>query len=122
MVVVIKNILRSRVLALGYLLLISFLFCLPGSALPSESWFGKIHLDKWIHVGLFIVLFLFFSISFDLSFKAKLLLLVACILYGFLVEFVQDKFIPNRGWDILDVVADGAGAVLGFLLIRSGKK
>lgn len=120
MITFLKIILKSRVLALGYLIIISFLFCIPGSALPTENWFGKIHLDKWIHAGLFFLLFLFFFFSYSLSSRAKMLLLFACILYGFLVEFVQDQYIPNRGWDIWDVVADAAGACLGFLL--AGRK
>lgn len=33
--------------------LILVLLCLPGSALPGNSWLDRIHFDKWVHVVLF---------------------------------------------------------------------
>jgi VanZ family protein len=119
----INKIIRSKALALGYLIFISFLFFLPGSALPKENWFGRIHLDKWIHVSLFSILVFIFSFAFRI-FKpsAQVLLFISALLYGTVIEWVQDRFIQNRGFDVYDILADGAGAVLGLLLAGWYKK
>jgi VanZ family protein len=43
--------------------------------------------------------------------------LVACF-FGIAMEFVQKYFIPNRDFDIYDIVADIIGAAGGFLIAR----
>jgi hypothetical protein len=42
--------------ALLYFAVISFLFCLPGSAFPKNNWLSKVHFDKWVHIGFFALL------------------------------------------------------------------
>jgi len=41
--------------------------------------------------------------------------LVICCSYSFIIEFIQ-YFIPNRQFDILDMLANVLGAVLGAIL------
>jgi len=41
--------------------------------------------------------------------------LVICCSYSFIIEFIQ-YFIPNRQFDILDMLANVLGAVLGVIL------
>ncbi|MCH5683555.1 VanZ family protein [Niabella sp. W65] len=38
------------------------------------------------------------------------------ILLGYMMELVQKYFVPNRDYDLWDVVADGIGAIAGLLL------
>ena len=115
---------RSAWTAWGWLVLITFLFCLPGSALPKSGFFTKIHLDKWVHTGLFGILYFLFRGLFPwkLNFYTISVLLF-CLLYGVLIEFVQDLFITNRSFDFYDILADAAGVILGLLVwLRVYKK
>jgi VanZ family protein len=50
--------------------------------------------------------------------KIRLFIHIAlyCFLYGIVMELIQKYFIPNRSFDIGDILADGAGSALGLLL------
>lgn len=81
---------RSRVLlASVYLIIISALFCLPGSALPKADWLSKIYFDKWVHIGFFFVLIIIWLWALQLFKKAIVFLLIAAAIYGLTVEIVQ---------------------------------
>lgn len=109
--------------ALGWLVLISFLFCLPGSAIPKVNWLSGIHFDKWVHIGLFaVLLFLWGNVLGLLNQRQKWGLLVAAIVYGLLVEVVQDQLIVNRDFDLWDAAADTLGAVVGLWVLGRVKK
>lgn len=111
------KIFRLKAVAIGWLILISILFFLPGSTLPKENWFDKIYIDKWVHVGLFAVLIFLWRSSFNWDINSyNLLLLFAAVLYGFLVEVVQLNWIPNRSFDMYDVLSDASGSIVGLLV------
>jgi len=111
------KIFKLKPVAIGWLILISILFFLPGSALPKENWFDKIYIDKWVHVGLFAVLIFLWRSSFNWDINSyNLLLLLAAVLYGFLVEVVQLNWIPNRSFDMYDVLSDASGSIVGLLV------
>jgi VanZ family protein len=40
---------------------------------------------------------------------------LACLAYGIVMEFIQHYFIPYRGFDYGDIVADAAGCGLGLV-------
>ena len=44
------------------------------------------------------------------------------VLYGLLIEFVQDRLVTNRSWDMGDVVADFAGSIIGVVAWNWYKK
>lgn len=100
--------------AVLYFIFISVMFCLPGSVLPQETWLSKIYFDKWVHIGFFAVLLLLWLWSLMPDKKGVLWLLAAAILYGITVEFVQDRFIPNRSFDLTDWAADITGSFIGI--------
>lgn len=98
------------------------LLCLPGSAIPKYSWLALIHADKWIHITLFFILCFLFSFPLKKSSLAKneklkwfVLITLAGIAYGTLMEFVQDRWIPNRSFELLDIVADSTGSALALI-------
>jgi VanZ family protein len=118
------NWLKSKVLAIAWLLLMCILFVIPGSALPEQNWFADIQLDKWVHIGLFSVLVFLWASAFDLGLPSNCWIVIAiAILYGIAVEFVQKTWIPNRSFDQYDVVADAIGSVVGLIVwLRSNRK
>jgi VanZ family protein len=93
------------------------LFFLPGSAFPNENWLDAIYFDKMVHIGLFAVLMFLWRSSFNLEVNNyNLLLLFSALLYGVTVEFIQKYWIPNRSFDLYDVLADMTGSVLGLII------
>lgn len=41
---------------------------------------------------------------------------ILCLCYGITMEYVQDNFIPNRSFDVGDIIADGVGAAVGLYI------
>ena len=118
----IKNIKPSFLPAIVWFIISVVLLTLPGSSFPKENWFDKIWLDKWVHIGMFAILvvlwchamlkiFSGFNRLRSLFIRIALLSLV----YGAGMEFVQKYFIPNRSFEIKDIIADGIGCVLGVI-------
>mgnify|MGYP001825626037 CR=1 FL=1 len=76
------------------------------------------HMDKLAHTGAYALLgFLFFRVFQTTSIQKNAVLLVifsalASSLYGISDE-IHQYFVPSRTADIMDVLADAAGSVLG---------
>jgi len=104
--------LRSKWIAWALLIGMSMLFCLPGSALPKQSWLDGLHVDKWVHAGFFFVLVLAWSAAFRLPPWA---VYGGAFLYGAAVEIVQHQWIAHRSFDAWDLAADTLGIILGGL-------
>ena len=112
-----SKIFRYKSVAITWLAIMSILFFLPGSAFPSENWLDWIYFDKWVHIGLFAVLIFLWRSSFDWEVNNyNLLLLFSALLYGLIVEFIQRYWIPNRSFDLYDVLSDMTGSLLGLLV------
>lgn len=106
--------------AVSWLIIVTILLCLPGSALPKENWFDKIWLDKWIHVVLFMVMVLLWcryaSSSQGKNIRYFKQIAIYFLVYGIAMELVQEYLIPNRSFDLKDVLADGVGCGIGLLI------
>ena len=126
----IRNLLGPKPLlgiAIAYTLLITAVLLTPITDPP------KIDIpfaDKVVHLiinaGLFVV---WGSYVFSGKTKTKTtktytlpLLFVCTLLYGILIEVVQGSFIPTRGADFFDVVANVCGLILGFFAVKLTKK
>jgi VanZ family protein len=121
---ILQRILSKRFPAISWTLIIFILLSLPGGMLPNENNLSIPNLDKFVHVtmfGGFVFLWcLYFSyrptekpVSKTLHFS---IFLIACV-YGTVMEYVQKYFIPNRDFDIYDILADIAGALVGYLFV-----
>jgi glycopeptide antibiotics resistance protein len=105
------------------------LFCLPGEEFPKKSWFEIIYLDKWVHIGLLTVLVLLWSLPLlhkvkgqSRLRKALIWTALAFVIYGVIIEVLQGHVIPNRTFDIDDMIADAIGCGLGFFLAKRQTK
>ncbi|MFL9482062.1 VanZ family protein [Chitinophagaceae bacterium LWZ2-11] len=101
------------------------LLILPGSDIPKAQWLDDIHADKIVHIGMFAsIVFLWCwplkKSGVDVRKKRNwfLFVTISAIAYGVAMEFVQKYFIPNRSFDVYDMIADGAGAVAGYIWSR----
>ncbi|MFC1632026.1 VanZ family protein [Candidatus Omnitrophota bacterium] len=83
-----------------------------------------LHGDKLLHVLEYAILSYlvargaFNSSSLKLKLHFRLLAVMFAFVYGLSDEFHQ-SFVPGRQADLFDVLADGLGACLGHLIIRS---
>jgi len=111
---------QAIAVALTWSVFVTVLLCLPGSAFPKKKWFDEIWLDKWIHICLFsVMVFLWCWVVTQLSWKKLRLFYEIAFyffLYGIAMEFVQKYFIPNRSFDVTDMIADGIGSVIGVIV------
>jgi VanZ family protein len=106
----------AKLLAVFWLFIISFLFFLPGSALPKENCLDQVYFDKWVHFGFFALLLFLWRFYLPISKRYHVLILVAALAYGTGVEYIQHYFIANRSFDLGDVIADMAGALAGVVI------
>ena len=119
------NSFKTLVWVIFEFVLIFILLSMPGSEIQGTSWISIIlHLpfaDKIIHMGLFgsLALSLFFhfeqysNVSFR-STRTKALSLILCIVFGIGMEFYQKYFVPTRGFEVGDMLADATGALLAL--------
>ena len=108
------NVKYARVLAIVWLLVITVLFFLPGSALPKEDWLDKVYFDKWVHFGFFALLLFLCRFYFPALARYNWWILLLAFCYGMGVELIQHFLIANRSFDLGDVGADMAGAAAGI--------
>lgn len=113
MVMWIVNVLRryARVIFVLTFILVSFLFLAQSPAKPASLSFQ--HADKVAHFGVFFVL----AFTLHLAFRPKVWLgLLLLFMYGLLIEVAQ-SYVPGRGAEALDLVADMLGAATCYLLL-----
>ena len=124
----IKSLLGPKLLlgiAISYTLLITAALLNPITGAPKiEIPFADKIVHLIINAGLFVV-----WANYVFSGKTKAtktltlpLLFVCTLLYGILIEVVQGSFIPTRGADFFDVVANVCGLILGFFAVKLTKK
>jgi hypothetical protein len=111
----------SFLLAIGWLLLSTFLLLLPGNRFPQENWFDRIWVDKWVHIGMFAVMVILWCRALKTSnagnrhlLKIFIFLTTGWFIYGIGMEFVQRYLVANRSFDTGDIIADGIGCAAGL--------
>ena len=109
------KIFRYKSVAITWFIVMCILFFLPGSDLPQANWLDAIYFDKWVHIGLFAMLTFLWRSAFDLDLNHyNWIILFTAILYGLSVEFIQRYWIPNRSFDLFDLLADTVGSLIGI--------
>ena len=114
-------------IAITYTLLITAALLTPITVAPKiEIPFADKMVHLIINAGLFMV-WASYVFSGKTNTKTKKtytlpLLFVCTLLYGILIEVVQGSFIPTRGADFFDVIANLCGLILGFFAVKLTKK
>ena len=114
-------------IAIAYTLLVTAALLTPITGAPKiEIPFADKMVHLIINAGLFVV-WASYVFSSKTNTKTKKtytlpLLFVCTLLYGILIEVVQGSFIPTRGADFFDVVANVCGLILGFFAVKLTKK
>jgi VanZ family protein len=114
-------------LAISWTLLIAFLCLVTFSKLPSLRVSG---VDKYVHATLHFVFTLFWGsyISLkqnEIKIPKILRVVMLSILYGIVIEILQETITTTRHADILDVLANFTGTLLAlavFILLKKKKQ
>ncbi len=112
------------IVALLYSITITGLFFVSGQNLPKTQISGA---DKIIHLAVYFILvnlwllYLYIKNSFQFKAKSILILLVAVLVYGIIIEIFQELLTDSRSADILDVTANLVGALLGIFFFKNVK-
>ena len=120
-----KNSFKTLVWVIFEFVLIFILLRMPGSDIQGTSWMSLIlnlpYADKVVHMGLFgslaLSIFSHFEQYSNISFRstrAKAFSLIVCILFGIGMEYYQKYFVPSRGFEVGDMLADAIGALLAL--------
>ena len=108
------NSIKARSIFVVVFCVVSFMFFWHS---PPSGPVGIQHLDKVVHFILFFVVAASMHYAFRLPYWLAMVILT---LYGISIEIIQ-HFIPGRGADVWDVVADVAGAAAFFLCLHGYK-
>jgi len=79
------------------------------------------NLDKIQHTFAYMVLTISWLVSRDVKFKATpyVVILVACLVFGIIIEVLQGRLTTYRSASLLDIVANSLGIVLGFVIFKT---
>lgn len=111
--------------AIVWTITIFILLTIPGNDLPTKNWMSKVHVDKWVHFGLFatlVTLWCLPKMSRNSNTTNDLfvwLILAGACAYGIGMEWVQLLFAKNRSYDNYDILLDCIGALAGCLFTLS---
>ena len=82
---------------------------------PCEGQASIPYLDKLIHFLAFFILSVGTLYAFRVTQIFQCILFIVC--YGIFIEVIQ-YFIPYRSFEILDIIADIIGALVGFKALK----
>jgi VanZ family protein len=111
----------SFIKALIWAILILIGSSLSGDTLSEVKFINIPGFDKFVHVTWYFVLFLFLAAGVykkrqSIQINQILLLLLACVVYGGLLEFLQGNIFVKRSEDVFDFIANSSGVIIASLL------
>lgn len=104
--------LKDKILIIAIIVTVSILY-LSLMRMPKYN-IAISHIDKWQHCIAYFTL----SISWLLTFykqSKKYLVVISCILFGIIIEILQQTITSYRTGDYLDIIANSVGVLLGLL-------
>jgi VanZ family protein len=108
---------KSRLITIGWALIILVLSLLPSSSLPSLSWSEFLGADKLAHLGVYMIFSFLLVLTFNnsrpkLKYRSAILFSSA---YGILMEVLQFLIYTGRNFEFLDIIANIIGSFLGTI-------
>ncbi|MCB8965208.1 MAG: VanZ family protein [Bacteroidales bacterium] len=116
---------KRHINSLMWALIVMILCGAPSSSFPTVGFFNIPHLDKVVHLGLYVVFTLLILSETNtkrkiggLDRKAIIISLSIAITYGLLIELMQLLLFESRGAEFWDFVANTVGATVAVLIYR----
>ena len=111
--------LKYNLFGILWAVVILFLSIISGGARTN---IGVSFLDKVVHLSIYGTLSFLLVVGLKkqyswpiIKFNAGYYAVGISVLYGILMEIIQ-YFIPNRGYDYQDMLANGFGSIFGYVL------
>lgn len=95
---------------------------ISGHTLDEVSFINIPYFDKLVHFIWYFFLYIFwytYLINKNTQYQKitiRIVLTTLIILFGLLIEILQDKVFINRSSDIFDFIADSTGTIFAFLI------
>lgn len=111
--------LKYATVAIVLIILIGFVSLMPSNELPKT---GFNHLDKIVHLTMYFVLSSFMVLGFaNLNHKnlfVKAIPILLSFFCSFLIEFLQEFATSSRFFEIFDILANGIGCLIAFVVMK----
>lgn len=114
---------KTKKRILNYSLIVYWIILFVATTLPSSSLPEIGVIDKVLHLAAFTLLAVLVNLTFlsqenfrTLSARAFLFTLITITIYGIFDELHQ-MMIPGRSCDVLDIIADIAGGIIGIAAV-----
>ncbi|MGC4128221.1 MAG: VanZ family protein [Bergeyella sp.] len=102
-----------------YWAILTYMLLKPGTE-NHEYWFMFNGIDKVLHLSIFALLGFCFMTAFH---KTRFLTYIYIMLiYAFLTEILQGEMKLGRSLEVMDVVADAVGFLMGYIGFRKAKQ
>ena len=125
------NFLRHMIWSFLWIIIVGFMYAIPGQDLPSISFWDVLNFDKAAHFLVFLILNLTIIVGLRrqqrypyLKRNAVSVAAVFALIYGGTLEIMQGWVFVGRTSDVLDFLANSIGILFGMLFYRIlyGKK
>lgn len=115
---------RAGLWAALWAVLVLTLTLIPAGDMPQVGWAAQVYLDKWVHAFLFGVQGVLLGAAlaargpWAMATAPYWWALLLAVLFGAVVEVLQEQMGLGRHADLLDLLADAVGALSGLVLLR----
>ena len=113
---------KKLIFVVLWTIIIAFLSLMPNPEIQEISWTDGFQIDKLAHIFLYamytILLGRFLDGKAYKNIPSVLLLFVIPISYGILMEVLQNYLSPTRFFDMLDIIANIIGSIVGFFILK----
>lgn len=75
-------------------------------------------IDKWGHGFAYFTLTISWLFTFYKKPRKKYYVIIACIIYGIIIEILQSKLTSYRTGDYLDILANTTGVLMALLIFN----
>lgn len=107
------------IVAIVLLILITYVSLLPGQEIPKV---GLKNIDKVVHTVMYFILSSFMLLGFgNLKHKSifvKSIPILMSFFCSFLIEILQEYTTSSRLFEINDILANGIGCVIAFIVMK----
>jgi VanZ family protein len=117
----IKNLFKDNFFLIAAFVITIVISCLSLIKTPKIDT-GFSNIDKLYHLFAYFTLSLFWLFSFYKKSSLKYFIVLACLIYGILIEVIQHTLTTYRTGDYKDAIANTLGSIFGLIVFNQIKK
>ena len=117
----IKNLFKDNFFLIAAFVITIVISCLSLIKTPKIDT-GFSNIDKLYHLFAYFTLSLFWLFSFYKKSSLKYFIVLACVIYGILIEVIQQTLTISRTGDYKDAIANTLGSIFGLIVFNQIKK